>query len=51
MTKRTDPDETWCRKNVTTDESKAFWENWCQTQWGMPTFAIMRSTIEAQRQR
>lgn len=47
--RRVDKDEVWCRKNVTAAEHRAFWENWCQTQWGMPDFAIMRRRIEARR--
>jgi hypothetical protein len=46
MALKTDRNEIWCRKNITTEESQLFWQNWCQTQWGMPTFAVMRFFIE-----
>ena len=49
MCKRTDKDELWCRKNVTLTEHQEFWDHWCQNQWGMPTFKIMRQAIEARR--
>lgn len=47
--KKSDPNEVWCRKNVTADESASFWKHWCETQWGMPTFEIMRRCVVARR--
>jgi hypothetical protein len=47
--KRACADEVWCRNNATTEEKMAFWNHWCVTQWGMPTFGIMRQCIIATR--
>lgn len=45
------PNQAWCKKNVTTAEHDEFWKNWCQTQWGMPTFTDKRRFVEALRAR
>lgn len=47
--KKSDPDEIWVRQNATPDESATFWKGWCDSQWGMPTFNIMRQCVMAQR--
>lgn len=43
---RHNKDETWCRSNITNEEHKVFWNNWCETQWGMPTFSVKREWVE-----
>lgn len=50
MTKR-DKNQIWCTANVTPEESRMFWEHWSATQWGMPTFQVMRDFIELRRAR
>lgn len=46
MKRRKNKDETWCRKNTTTDEFQIFWHTWCESRDDMPTFYYMRRFIE-----
>lgn len=49
MKARSDPNQRWCQNHATPEEFLAAFKSYTDTQWGLPTFSIIRFLIEARR--